>query len=1313
MKTAPKFLSAWSRIGSFGILLCFLLNAPAGAIAQCGSTVPGTSGNPFVLTIGEQGQCAANSLPVPNPNAQQQSNVTPLGCGATQQRDIWFTFTATANTTVISLNDVVVADMGLMVYDAPCAANMNLVGCAGYEYPAAFTIIRGAFNTVPGNDYFVRVSRRGNNAFQTGGIFPGPPNNMRLCGWSWVRPPDGPVCETSFEGSSGSPVGWTCQYGTYNYTWNFPNTGCLNPNGINAPVGAVNGAAEGIQEGDRHTIISDKLYLDPRTNFNVSGVAPRGGDRSFRLGNSNHGCGAPGTGGNLFGPPFSCPAKAESIRFPLTVTAANAGFTYMFAAVLQSPGHQGQENPRFETLITTATGETVSCGYFLFEAGSGLAQFNTGPAGWEYTDWTEVGLDLSPYIGQVITLEFRVAGCYPPQTSGAISAGPHTAYVYLDTYCQPFELESPSFCAGEASVEICAPAGFSNYSWPPGQPGMQPPLDQQCVTVLNPIAGTVYNVNMEFITGCATSTTVVLAGTPVTLTDDVLICAGQSVELNISVDDPTDGPYTFEWSTGDSGPNIEVAPTTTTTYTVVTTGQSGCGSAAEVTVEVESCIHVVTVEGGETCPGGCVDIVANISNDLFPPYSYSWTGGIPNEPGPHSVCPTETTTYTVSVTDNNGDVVTADVTVLILPVPELTFDVTDASCNGGADGEATVIPDAATAPYTHVWNTTPPQGAETATGLAVGTYTVTSTDANGCSSSADVTIGEPTVVTVSITTTPANCGEPDGTATATPAGGTGPYSFAWDTTPAQATEIATGVLAGPLSVTVTDANGCTATGSAVVTSIGGAELSTDITNVSCNGFTDGIATAIATNGTEPYTYSWNTIPPQATATATGLAPGTYTVTITEDNGCIGFAEVVISEPTAVVAEISTDPGSCGLPNGTATATASGGNGPYSFLWNSDPPQTEASATALLAGIYTVTVSDAAGCVGSASAEVINVPGPIAGFIATDVCLGTAIDFQNTTVNGVLWEWDMGDGTLYTQGSVTHTYDEAGSFTVALTATDASGCTDTFSNTVVVTPIPIAAFSGEPLQGCAPLSTAFENMGTSVGATCLWQFGDGNSSTDCNGPVHLYQNAGCYDVTLTVTEAGCFSTMTVPQMVCVDPVPVADFSITPNPVLTTSPRVLYLDASVGAQSYAWSFVGGSPESSTDPSVGVDYAGMEPGDYEVCLAVANSAGCTDTLCRTLILRDELRVYVPNSFTPDGDGINDVFIPVMLGFDPDVYLLSIFNRWGELIFQTKDPAVGWDGTVSGTKAQDGVYVWKLRAKTSIGAEVKDYTGHVTLLR
>jgi|GEM_PF-2810756 len=1310
MRSVHHPLILWSWYCAKGFLLGILLFGSVRAQAQCGSTLLGTSGNPIPLNIGTEDQCAASSLAVPNPNASQQSNATPLACGATQQREIWFVFSATSNTTVISLYDVALANMGFIVYDAPCAANLNLVGCAGYEYLAAYTIIRGAFNTVPGNQYLVRVSRQGSNAFE-GGLF-GPANNMRLCGWSWIRPPDGPACEASFESGSASPE-WECRYGFYDFAWNFPSTGCLNPSGENAPLVAGSGGNQAITGGDRHTIISDKLYLDPRTNFNISGVAPRGGNYSFRLGNNSFGCGAPETGtGGIFDP-VTCPPQAESVRIPLTVTVDNAGFTYMFAAVLLNPQHEPAEQPRFETLITTPDGQTVSCGYFLFVAGSGLAQFNNGPDNWQYTDWTEVGLDLTPYIGLVVTIEFRVAGCYPAAAfGGGNNAGQHSAYVYLDAFCQAFEVESPAFCAGEASLEICAPDGFINYQWPAGQLGIQPPLDQQCVTVLSPVAGTIYNVNMDLITGCPTSTTIEMSGTPVTLTEDVTLCAGLSVDLTISVDEPDDEPYTFEWSDGAIGDTNTVSPSVTTTYTVITTGASGCGSAAEVTVEVEFCNHVVTGVGGETCPGGCVDLETTLTNDLFPPYTYTWSGGLPDGPAPQA-CPAATTIYTVTVTDANGDIATADVTVVVLPVPEVTFDVTDVSCNGGSDGTATVIPDAGTAPYSHVWNTVPQQTDATATGLAIGTYTVTTTDANGCESSADVTLVEPVVLSVSFTTTPANCGEADGSATATAAGGVALYSYAWDTAPVQNTATASAILAGPRVVTVTDANGCTVTGNTVVGSIGGAELSSTFVDASCNGFSDGEATVIAANGTEPYAYAWNTVPVQNTATVVGLVAGTYVATVTEGNGCIGFVEVIVGQPTAIVPSATSVPGSCGLPNATATASATGGAGPYTYDWTTVPPQSGITASGLLAGNYSVTVTDATGCVANTTVDVINVPGPVASFVTQDECQGDQSTFTNTSVNGVNWQWDLGDGTTSIQQNVQHLYTSSGTFSVTLIATDGGGCSDTSTVDVVITEVPTASFVASPQEGCTPVTTTFVNTGSSLGTTCLWDFGEGSTSTQCETTDHTFVQAGCYDITLTVSEAGCSSQFTAPQLVCVDPLPIAAFSITPNPVLIASPFALFTSNSVGASEVVWTFEGGQPATSTEPIVRVDYTGLDPNEFDVCLRVTNDVGCSDSACTTVFLLDELRVHVPNTFTPDGDGINELFLPVLVGNSTEDFRLSIFNRWGELIYETANTGSGWDGTMGGTKVQDGVYVWKLVVKASIGVEIREITGHVNVLR
>jgi len=334
-------------------------------------------------------------------------------------------------------------------------------------------------------------------------------------------------------------------------------------------------------------------------------------------------------------------------------------------------------------------------------------------------------------------------------------------------------------------------------------------------------------------------------------------------------------------------------------------------------------------------------------------------------------------------------------------------------------------------------------------------------------------------------------------------------------------------------------------------------------------------------------------------------------------------------------------------------------------------------------------------------------------VTQDECQGDQSTFTNTSVNGITWQWDLGDGTTSVQENVQHLYTSSGTFSVSLIATDGGSCSDTTTVDVVITAVPTASFVASPLAGCTPVTTTFVNTGSSLGTTCLWDFGDGSTSTQCETTDHTFVQAGCYDITLTVSEAGCSSQFTAPQLVCVDPLPIAAYSIAPNPVLITAPFALFTSNSVGASEFEWTFEGGQPATSAQPVVRVDYTGLDPNEFDVCLRVTNDAGCADSACTTIFLRDELRVHVPNTFTPDGDGINELFLPVLVGNSTEDFRLSIFNRWGELIYETTNTESGWDGTMGGTKVQDGAYVWKLVVKASIGVEIREITGHVNVLR
>ncbi len=348
-------------------------------------------------------------------------------------------------------------------------------------------------------------------------------------------------------------------------------------------------------------------------------------------------------------------------------------------------------------------------------------------------------------------------------------------------------------------------------------------------------------------------------------------------------------------------------------------------------------------------------------------------------------------TYEVTVTDANGCTATAEVTVT-QPAPiELSVNVdANVSCNGGTDGAATVNAAGGTAPYSYSWT----NGATTAnfTGSAAGRYTVIVTDANGCTASASVTINQPAALSAAaFVENNASCsGKSDGSASVVGVGGTSPYTYLWSD--GTTSDMLTSITAGSYAVTVTDANGCSASSELVITEPVVLTATAMIeANVSCNGGSDGAATVSLSGGTMPYTYAWSN--DATTATATGLAAGAYTVTVTDKNACSAMVEVTVTEPTALAAELVATP-DYGLFDGTAAITVTGGTSDYSYAWNSDPVQTTAIATALPAGLYTVTVTDANACVLTDSVTVILAGDTCTTAMSIDSLFGGELDVVN-------------------------------------------------------------------------------------------------------------------------------------------------------------------------------------------------------------------------------------------------------------------------------------------------------------------------------
>lgn len=275
--------------------------------------------------------------------------------------------------------------------------------------------------------------------------------------------------------------------------------------------------------------------------------------------------------------------------------------------------------------------------------------------------------------------------------------------------------------------------------------------------------------------------------------------------------------------------------------------------------------------------------------------------------------------------------------------------------------------------------------------------------------------------------------------------------------------------------------------------------------------------------------------------------------------------------------------------------------------------------------------------------------------------------------------------------------------------------DTVKVNVRITENPIIAFSSDVIKGCFPLDVEFINESTAnQGSLVEWDLGDGTLSSNTSTVDHQYTGIDCFDVTLTITADGlCTTTKTITDMICVDPLPVASFNANPQQVFSFDPTTTFENTSTLNNQNFWNFDDGTNSDQLSPvhqfPIGV------VGNYNVELIVVSDQGCRDTTYRIVIVKDQLLFYVPNTFTPDGDEHNNIFLPIMTaGFSPATYEFYVYNRWGEVVFESKDTKVGWDGTYAGNEmSQAGIYIWVIRFKDDDNDEKFEFSGHVNLMR
>ncbi len=515
------------------------------------------------------------------------------------------------------------------------------------------------------------------------------------------------------------------------------------------------------------------------------------------------------------------------------------------------------------------------------------------------------------------------------------------------------------FGYADGGAIVTAINGYNNYYYSLDGATAQ----QNDGTFTNLIAGT-YQVIVSDDDNCADTVGFVITqptGMTITSSSSMTSCnGGADGTATFTVSGGTPG-YAYNWSTTPA----QITPTATGLsagmHYITVTDANNCSQIDSVMVTEPTAVTTSMASSIVSCFGGNDGTATITASGGTPNYTYVW-----------STTPVQTTatatgltigTYYVTITDANICIATDSVTITQNTEIILSSTSTSVNCSGGTDGTATVTASGGITGYTYAWSTTPVQTMATASNLSAGQYFVTVTDGANCTAIDTITVGTINPIIITTSGTPASCiGVNNGTATVSATGGAGGFTYVWSTTPVQTTTTATGLASGSYTVTVTDANGCNDTSNIFISTNIVLISTTDSTDVSCFGGNDGTATIAVTGGSTPYTYTWSVMGAPNASTITNLAAGTYTVTSTDANGCFRVDNIQVNQPTAVLTTTTTTAASCnGGSDGSATIQVTGGAMPYGFAWSTTPTQNTATATALSAGQYYVTVTDANNC----------------------------------------------------------------------------------------------------------------------------------------------------------------------------------------------------------------------------------------------------------------------------------------------------------------------------------------------------------------
>jgi len=906
-----------------------------------------------------------------------------------------------------------------------------------------------------------------------------------------------------------------------------------------------------------------------------------------------------------------------------------------------------------------------------------------------------------------------------------------------------------------------------------------------------------YSVTATDVNGCIGTATYTVAQPPVlSINAPVLQNIGCSTTITGAITAEVSGgtpAYTYSWtevSTGQTLTGVSISNLQPDTYTLTVTDANSCTTAASYQITKFTPLVISVDSTNVSCYGGSNGTAAVTVVSGTAPYVYSWdqsAGGANTTIANLSQGPVD-----IFVTDANN--CTADRLIYITQPPVLTVPLTNTknvSCFGGNDGALTVSANGGTPTYLYSWNNGPTGVTDAA--LALGTYIVTVTDANGCTASASYSVTQPNQLQIdpAVIQNIGCAGGNSGSITANASQGTPAYTYKWTQLSNGQTyngQTISNLAVDNYSLTVTDANGCTVdTSSYAITAIPLLSFTTSSIPVSCYNGNNGAVLASVTSGTPPYQYSFNNGPDGPDSATANLSAGLLLINVTDANNCNADTTINISQPTQLVVSLVNAPTNIicnGGNNGEIDVTATGATPGYTYNWSNQ--FTGTNNTGLTAGTYTLTVIDNNACADTEQ-YIITQPTAVAAnpIVTNALCWGTATGKVDANPSGGV----PGYSFIWNNGQTTQIADTLAQGLYDFTVTDANGCSVVATATmgqptrIVLTQdsaiavlcvgqkngqLIVTASGGFPPYYCSAtqdevnfvtttngiiegLDTGvytiqiFDSVGCSVeyqkyvpnaipdvfytprvdSTLCYGpQYNDGGvfvlDSTIANEPYQYsidggvlqdtgyFANlsAGPHTVT-AVSHNGCKTTIPV---VVPEPLPI-EAIVYPDTVtlpLGGSQSVLVTTLNTTNPAYNWSpAIGLSCADCPNPVVNA----YTPGNYVVTVSMINgTATCYGMANLTVNVLSHTKAFTPNAFSPNGDGNNDLF--QVFGEDIKTIDMKVFNRWGEEVYSTTNSMAGWDGSYKGQLQMPGVYTY-IVAITYLDNSQETRKGTVTLLR